>query len=376
MLRKNPKNTAPLLIPNSELLPETNKNHFAGLAAVNSLRKIIAMPEEIMKSRTTQEDLEYFQSQSVDVMIGLPEKGYALLERIKDIDGLVLATAEVGKRLFDQCYKLKVVAAFGVGFDNIDVQEATRHGVIVFNVPGLFSEAVANLTIAHMLSITRKITIGDRGVKNGEWLSVKPTCMGGEVQGKVLGTVGLGNIGYNVAKKCMSAFGMRVVTYDPFISEEKAKELNIKKVERLDELLSESDIVTIHCPLTDETRGLVGLKELSLMKPSAFLINTARGGIVDESALFYALKNSKIAGAAIDVMEKEPPARDNPLLQLDNIVITPHIGASTNESIRAVYHAVRENVVRVISGTLPEPPARIVNEEVLTVTVPRFRRDM
>ena len=340
------------------------------------MRKIIAMPEEIMKSRTTQEDLEYFQSQAVDVMIGLSEKGDALLKKIKDIDGLVLATAEVGKRLFDQCYKLKVVAAFGVGFDNIDVQEATRHGVIVFNVPGLFSDAVANLTIAHMLSITRKITIGDRGVKSGEWSSVKPTCIGGEVQGKVLGTIGLGNIGYNVAKKCMSAFGMRVVTYDPFISEEKAKELNIKKVERLDELLSQSDIVTIHCPLTDETRGLVGLKELSLMKPSAFLINTARGGIVDESALFYALKNSKIAGAAIDVMENEPPARDNPLLHLDNIVITPHIGASTHESVRAVYHAVRENVVRVISGSLPEPPARIVNEEVLTVTVPRFRMDL
>lgn len=334
------------------------------------------MPEEIMKSRTTKEDLEYFQSQGIDVMMGLSEKGAELLERIMDIDGLVMATAEVGKALFDKCDKLKVVAAFGVGFDNIDVHEATSHGVIVFNVPGLFSDAVANLTIAHMLSITRKINIGDGGVKKGEWASVKPVCVGSEVQGKVLGAVGLGNIGYAVAKKCMSAFGMRVVTYDPFISQEKAKELNIKKVETLDELLQESDIVTIHCPLTDQTRGLLGAKELSLMKPSSFLINTARGGIVDESALFYALKNFKMAGAAIDVMEREPPAANNPLLKLDNIVITPHIGASTYESIRAVYRVIRENVCRVISGTLPEPPARVVNEEVLTVTVPRFRTNI
>jgi D-3-phosphoglycerate dehydrogenase len=340
------------------------------------MRKIIVMPEEIMKSRTTQEDLEYFQSQGIDVRIGLSEKGGKLLDKIRDADGLVMATAEVGKALFDKCDTLKVVAAFGVGFDYIDVNEATRHGVVVFNVPGLFSDAVANLTIAHMLSITRKVTIGDRGVKKSEWASVKPACMGTDLQGKVLGTVGLGSVGYNVAKKCMSAFSMSVVTYDPFISQEKAKELKIKKVETLQELLAESDIVTIHCPLTDQTRGLIGANELSLMKPSSLLINTARGGIVDEKALFYALKNSIIAGAALDVMEKEPPAADNPLLTLDNIVITPHIGASTYESIRAVYRVVRENVCRVITGNLPKPPARIVNEEVLTATVLRFRTNI
>jgi D-3-phosphoglycerate dehydrogenase len=335
------------------------------------MRKIVAMPEEIMKARTTQEDLEYFQSQGIDVMIGLSDEEF--LEKIGDIDALVMATAEVDKAFFDRCDKLKVVAAFGVGVDNIDVHEATSHGVMVFNVPGLSSDAVANLTIAHMLSITRKITMGDRGVRKAQWVSVKLACMGTEVQGKVLGAVGLGNIGYAVAKKCMSAFGMRVVTYDPFISKEKARELSIKKVETIDELLSDSDIVTIHCTLTDQTRGLIGTRELSLMKPSSFLINTARGGIVDERALFHALKNSKIAGAAIDVMEKEPPTADNPLLELDNIVITPHIAASTYESTRAVYRVVRENVCRVISGNLPEPPARVVNEEVLTVTVPRFR---
>jgi D-3-phosphoglycerate dehydrogenase len=340
------------------------------------LRKVVAIPEEIMRSRTTQEDLEYFQSQGIDVIIGLSEKGPELHEKIRDTDGLVMATAEVGKELFDKCKKLKVVAAFGVGFDHIDLREATSHGVIVFNVPGLFSDAVANLTIAHILAITRKVTIGDRGVKNNEWMSVKPACMGMEVQGKTLGAVGLGSIGYAVAKKCMSAFGMRVVTYDPFISQEKAKELNIRKVETLNELLSQSDIVTIHCPLTDQTRKLIGTKELSAMKPSSFLINTARGGIVDESALFNALKNSKIAGAAIDVMEKEPPTANNPILNLDNIMITPHIGASTYDSIRAVYRVVRENVCRVISGNLPEPPARIVNEEVLTATLPRFRMNI
>jgi D-3-phosphoglycerate dehydrogenase len=334
------------------------------------------MPEEIMKSRTTREDLEYFQVQGIDVMIGVPEKGEELLEKIRDIDGLVMATAEVDKALFDKCNKLKVVAAFGVGFDYIDLHEATSHGVIVFNVPGLFSDAVANLTIALILSITRRVIIGDRAVKKGEWASVKPTCVGSEVQGKVLGTVGLGSIGYAVAQKCMLAFGMKVVTYDPFISPEKAKGLNIEKVDTLEELLSGSDVVTVHCPLTDQTRGLIGARELALMKPSSFLINTARGGIVDESALFYALKSSRIAGAAIDVIQKEPPAADNPLLNLDNIVITPHIGASTHESVRAVYRVVRENICRIISGNLPESPAKVVNEEVLTSTVPRFRTNM
>ena len=337
------------------------------------MRRLVAMPEEIMKSRTTREDLEYFQSQGIDVMIGVPEKGEALLEKIRDVDGLVMATAEVNKPFFDKCDRLKVVAAFGVGFDYIDLHEATSHGVIVFNVPGLFTEAVANLTIAFMLSITRRVIIGDSAVKKGEWTSVKPACVGSEVQGKVLGTVGLGSIGYAVAEKCMSAFGMRVVTYDPFISPEKAKGLNIEKVDTLEELLAESDVVTVHCPLTEQTRGLIGARELGLMKPSSFLINTARGGIVDETALFYALKGSKIAGAAIDVMSKEPPAANNPLLSLGNIVITPHIGASTHESIRAVYRVVRENICRIISGNLPESPARVVNEEVLTSTVARFR---
>jgi len=330
------------------------------------LRKTVAIPEELMKSRTTQEDIRYFESQGVETMIGMPEKGELLLDKIRSVDGLIVGVMKVDEEVFNKCDRLKVVASFGVGFDNIDIREATKHGVIIFNVPGLFSDAVANLTIGLMLSATRKLLVGDRGVRNGEWARIKPTCVGSDVQGKILGIVGLGSIGYAVARKCMSAFNMKVMVYDPFVSAQKATQLNIHKVEGLEELLSGSDVISIHCPLTDETRELIGARELSLMKPTAYLINTARGGVVDERALFKALKDRKIAGAAIDVMEEEPPEPDNPLLKLDNIIITPHIGASTYEGIRAVYRVVRENVCKVLDGNLPQYPAKVVNEDVLS----------
>lgn len=168
-----------------------------------------------------------------------------------------------------------------------------------------------------------------------------------------------------MAKKCISAFDVKVVGFDPWVSVERAKELNVKKVEKLEQALSESDIVSIHCPLTSETRGLIGAKELAWMKPTSYLVNTSRGGILDESALFRALQNGKIAGAALDVMESEPPSSENPLLMIDSVILTPHIGASSIEGIRAVYRTARENVCTVLDGELPEYPAKVVNEDVL-----------
>ena len=311
-----------------------------------------------MKSRTTQEDLDFFRSREVGVIMGPAETNWSFAEPA----GLILASMKAGKELFDRFAQLRVVASFGVGFDNIDVREATKRGIIVFNVPDLFTNAVANLTIGLILCVTRKVLIADRGVREDEWTKIKPHCVGVDMQGKVLGLIGLGNIGRAVANKCISAFNVKVIGFDPWVSVEKAREFNVKNVEKLEEVLSESDIVSIHCPLTDDTRGLIGAKELASMKSTSYLVNTSRGGIVDELALFRALQNGKIAGAALDVMESEPPSPDNPLLRLENVVLTPHIGASSIEGIRAVYRTARENVCRVLDGDLPEYPAKVVNE--------------
>jgi D-3-phosphoglycerate dehydrogenase len=251
--------------------------------------------------------------------------------------------------------RLKIIARTGVGVDpsRVDLEAARELKVWVTNQPGSNAVSVAELVFGQMISLVRHTHPADDAVKDNRW-SDYLKFIGTELAGKTIGIVGMGNIGARVALRAR-AFEMDFLVYDPYIPESHVTALGGKFVS-LRELLSDADFVTIHCPLNRETRGMVGAKELVLMKPSAFLINAARGGIVDEAALVNALREKKIRGAALDVIAEEPPAKDHPLFKLDNVLWTPHLGAVTLEASERGEWGAAEEVIRVLEGKRPKNP--------------------
>jgi len=283
----------------------------------------------------------------VTVVSKLPEA--ELIKRIGDFDALVVRSeTRVTAPIIDAGRKLRVVGRAGVGVDNIDVPAATRRGIIVVNAPRGNIVAAAEHTVALLFSLARWVPQADASVKRGEWTRSK--FIGTEIRGKTLGVVGLGNVGSEVAKRA-HGLEMEVIAYDPVVSVERAELFNVALV-TLPELLERADFVTVHVPLVESNRNLIGAPELARMKPTAFLVNTARGGIVDESALCAALQSGQIAAAAADVFVTEPPGA-NPLLALPNFIATPHIGASTAEAQVSVAFDVAEEVAAVLAGDLP-----------------------
>jgi len=280
-----------------------------------------------------------------------------LAEAIKGVDAALIGADECTAKVFNVADKLKVLATVGHGYNNIDLEAATRKGVVVTNAP-VMHDAVADFTLGLIICIMRKIVQADKCVKSGRWR--EGLSMSTDLCGKTLGIIGLGKIGSEVAKRA-KCFKMHLQYYDVIRQESREKELGIKYVS-LEELLKTSDVITIHTPLTPNTRGMIGEKEFSLMKSGAYLINTSRGEVVDEEALLKALKSGKLGGAALDVMAKEPPDPDNPLLTLDNIIITPHIATATPEARRKAELTAIEDVFRVLEG---RKPIHILNPEVL-----------
>ncbi|MCF8051168.1 MAG: phosphoglycerate dehydrogenase [Desulfobacterales bacterium] len=262
----------------------------------------------------------------------------------------------VNDALLKQADRLKAVAKMGVGLDMIDIEAASRHGVLVFNTPGVNDQAVADHTFALILAVARKILYCDRSLREKRWEHTR--ILGLELWQKTLGLIGLGAIGRNVALRA-EGFRMRVVAYDPYWPEQFAAEHNIERV-KIDELLSVSDVVSLHVPLMEQTRNLIDAGALSRMKPGAILVNCARGGIVNEADLADALKNQKIAGAGIDVFESEPPG-DSPLLELDNVVLTPHTAAFTTQALSNMDWGVVEQLIGYGRG---EKPTHAVNPDV------------
>ena len=253
-----------------------------------------------------------------------------LLGKIKGHDVLVVRSeTKVTKDVIDAGKQLKVIARAGVGLDNIDVKAAEKRGIKLLNSPEAPTIAVAELVLGHMLSFARNIPRADSSMKAGRW--EKSQLMGTELRGKTLGIVGTGKIGQAVGYRA-KAFLMDLLLYDIIKNQEFAKRTGARYV-NLNTLFQESDFVTLHLPLMPETRNMIGKRELELMKPTAVLINTSRGGIVDETALIEALRDKKIAGACLDVYGQEP-LRDSPLIELPNVVLTPHLGASTREAQR------------------------------------------
>jgi len=278
------------------------------------------------------------QGYAVDVRTGLKED--ELVKIIKDYDVLLVRSATKATRKVIEAGRLKVIGRAGIGVDNIDVEAATEKGVLVMNAPSGNVISTAELTIGLMFALARRITQADASTKKGEWK--RKEMKGTQVQAKTLGIVGLGRVGAEVAKRA-SALGMTVVAYDPLVSPEVGARLHVRLLP-LDRLLADADFVTVHTPLTPQTKDMVGKPELAKMKKTAYLVNCARGGVVNEDALYEALSENRIAGAALDVFSSEPPAGSK-LLTLQNIILTPHLGATTREAQEEVGSEIAEQVV-------------------------------
>ncbi|HEX9915336.1 MAG TPA: D-glycerate dehydrogenase [Candidatus Bathyarchaeia archaeon] len=286
-----------------------------------------------------------------------------LIKKVKKIDGLLpMLTDNINAELMDRAKNLKVVSNYAVGYNNIDVEAATERGIMVTNTPDVLTDTTADTAFMLLMAISRRLVEVDKYVRDGRWVKAwgPKMLLGSDVTGKTLGIIGIGRIGSALVPRARG-FRMRVLYNDMMRSPEKEKSLGIE-YRKFDELLRESDYVSVHVPLTAETQHLIGERELSLMKPTAYLINTSRGSVVDEKALYEALKNRVIAGAALDVHEKEPVTPDDPLLGLDNIIMAPHIGSATVETRIAMAVRTATNLSSALRG---ERPKDLVNPQVL-----------
>ncbi len=269
---------------------------------------------------------------------------------------LVRNQTRVSSPLLSKAVDLSVIARAGVGYDNIDVEAASRRGIVVCYSPEENAVSVAEHVFALLLSLARKIPGANQSVKSGKWERKK--YHGAELLGKTLGVLGLGKIGFRVALRAR-AFGMRILAHDSYLSQTHLHVTeSAARMVSLDQLMAESDFLTVHLPLNGETRGLLDSRLLDRMKPTSFLINTSRGEVLAEKDLVKVLKEGRIAGAALDVLESEPPSPENPLYEMDNVILTPHTAALTHEAQKKVIRAIAEDVDRVLSG---QPALRYVN---------------
>jgi D-3-phosphoglycerate dehydrogenase / 2-oxoglutarate reductase len=274
-------------------------------------------------------------------------------------DAVLNCYAKMTARVIESLDRCKIIARYGIGVDNVDLAAATRAKIVVTNVPDYCIDEVSDHALALLLALERQIASADHAVKGGAWDVVAHGAIR-RLRGQTLGLVGFGKIAMAVAAKAR-AFGLRIIAHDPYLD---AKAIAVRGAEPVDfdRLLAESDAISIHVPLSPETRNLIGARELARMKPSAFLINTSRGGIVDEGALAEALKAGRLAGAALDVLLVEPPPPDYPLRKLPNVVLTPHLAFYSRESVIELQTKAAEEVARALKG---EPPRSPVNPQVL-----------
>ena len=290
----------------------------------------------------------------------IPKK--ILLEEVSNVDGLLcLLTDSIDKELIDAGKNLKVISQVAAGYDNIDITAATKRGICVTNTPGVLTETTADFAWALLMAVARRVVEADKYVRDGKWkIPWSLTMMlGSDVHGKTLGIVGLGKIGLAVARRA-KGFNMKIL-YSDIRKSSLDEELGAKHVD-LDTLLSEADFVTLHSPLTEETRSMIGEREIKLMKNTSFLINTARGPLIDEKALYKALKEKWIQGAAMDVHSIEPTDPENPILKLDNIVVAPHIASASRETRTKMAVMAANNLISVLEG---RTPPNLVNKKAL-----------
>ena len=303
------------------------------------------MKKILVSDKLAEDGINFLNDQEglhIHIQTGLDEA--ALCEIIPEYDALLIRSdTQVTAKVLKAAKNLKVVGRAGIGVDNVDLAVAMEQGIIVMNTPDANATTTAELAIAHIFSLSRNLPIANQSVKEGKWERSK--LMGAEITHKTLAILGFGTIGRIVAQRG-KGLGMRVIAYDPFVAPDVFTANGAEMVD-LQTLLKQADYLTLHCPLLEKTRNIIGAEQLLLMKKSARLINCARGGLIDETALYDALKGDRIAGAALDVYEQEPP-KDSPLLGLDNIVFTPHLGASTKEAQVAVSLEIARQVVKYL----------------------------
>lgn len=269
-----------------------------------------------------------------------------LLALVPETSAIIVGLVPITEKIIEKSSKLKIVSMYGVGVNHIDLVAARRKGVIVTNCPGSNDQAVADLAMGLMLSVARSIPQIDRDIRAGYWKKY----LGGELWQKKLGLIGFGNIAKGVAHRA-KGFAMELSAYDPYASVEVAEAHGVA-LRSFEEVIADSDFVSLHAPLTDETRCMFGSEQFKQMKPTAYLINTARGGVVDEKALYVALSSGEIAGAGLDVFVEEP-LKDSRLVELNNVILTAHTGTHTNEAIERMGMMAVENVLRVLRGEAP-----------------------
>ncbi len=261
--------------------------------------------------------------------------------------------------VLDRAPRLRVIGRPGIGVDNVDLSAATERGICVVNTPDAPTEPVAEKVVGWMISLAHRLAPADRVAREEGWAN-KNTLRGHDLLGKTLGLIGLGRVGSRVAQICSRGLGMRAVAFDPYTAAGRARDLGVE-LTSFEKVVKTSDFLSVHCPLTNETRGLIGERELRAMKPSAYLINSARAPIVVEAALVQALREGWIAGAALDVMMPEPPPPNHPLLKMDNVILAPHIGSFTAEGVMRMSVESAEQVLMVLKG---ERPLHLVNQTV------------
>ncbi len=309
----------------------------------------VLIPENIV-----EEGKAWLRERGYQIKMGSGTTADHIARDVVDCDAILARTAPFPAKVLEAGKKLKVISRHGVGYDNIDVAKCTELGIWVTFAPESNASTVAEYTIGCIIALARNLTRADRAIRSGNW-NFRNQVMGSDLAGKVLGIVGFGKIGRSVARKAALGLDMKIVGHDPYVAEEKFPDYVIRTTS-WEDLFTASDFVTLHIPGGPKTKEIVGMKEFSLMKQTAYLINSARGDVVSEGALIEALRQGAIAGAALDVYAKEPPDRDNPLFSMDNVILTPHNCTLTRECMtRMALHAA-QGIDEVLTGRRPTWP--------------------
>lgn len=308
---------------------------------------LVYIPQDI-----EQEGKDYLLERGYNLRIGSDLSQETLMKEVRDCDAvLTRSIAVISEAVIQTGKNLKVIAKYGVGLDNINVKAATERGIYVTNTPQANANAVAEHVMAFILSLSKQLIVADKELRGGNY-GARHQLFSMDLEGKTLGIIGLGRIGTLLAQKAARGFGMKVIGYDPYLTTSRSDDL--ETVTDLEWLFRNADVVSLHLPLSESTKGTIGSREFSWMKTSAYFVNASRGGIVKEDDLVEALKTGEIAGAGIDVFEVEPPDPSNPLFQLDNVIVSPHSAALTKEaSVRMAVHAAMQ-VDQVLRGEKPD----------------------
>ncbi|WP_195340364.1 hydroxyacid dehydrogenase [Fusobacterium sp. 1001295B_180824_G3] len=309
----------------------------------------ILLPQDI-----AIEARKYLQDKGHELIMGSGIDEQSICNDIKDIDAMVVRTAKIPASVFEAANKLKVIVRHGAGYDGVDIEAAKKHGVKVLYCPQANSISVAETVMMLMLCCSRNFTLAHK-LYLDDYYTAKMKIPKFELEGKTVGIISCGKIGSLVAEKCMKGFNMKVMAWDPYKPVDTFPK-GVKVIEDINDIFKECDFISVHSPLTEETREFIGKKQFEMMKPTTFFINSSRGKVVNEKDLYEACKNNVIAGAGLDVLQEEPFNKENPIFQLDNVVITPHIGAATKEATTRASMQCAQGIQEVYEGKKPTWP--------------------